>query len=293
MGDPARGDLVSARMADDEIVISAGSPLRKGRGFLADAARDLRAAPPTAWLVFRRSLRARRRSGFVTDLWLVLPVLTVVAVSHYVHRSGLVGLHRTPVSYSAFVASGMALWLVFSDGIQTPLRRLTTVRAALTKAPVPHEAWLGAAAFDVAYGFMVRAAVAVVFLLAAGVSPRWSWALVPLAAVALGILGFVVGVLVAPAGLVYPDLGNGLAALAGIWFFLTPVVYAWPAPGGGPGVVRANPATPLLVTGRAWLTGTGGAELARFAVVGAAAAVALAAVWLLYRIVRPHAVALL
>ena len=102
---------------------------------------------------------------------------------------------------------------------------------------------------------------------------------------ALFILGFSIGLLAAPFGLLYDDVGRALMLGATMLFFLTPVVYSLP---------RAspwswNPVGVLLDTSRGWLTGSsaGSGTLA----VTVIAAIALPLTWLFYRVARPHVVA--
>jgi lipopolysaccharide transport system permease protein len=238
-----------------------------------------------------RGLQARHRATRLGYAWLPVPALALALTWVYLDHVRVVRFGDTGISYVAYVFSGVVLWQVFADGLQAPLRALGDARHVLTRARLPHEAWLGAAALDVALNLLVRLAVLAAVLVATGTSPGAAVLLAPLGMIALLALGFAIGLALTPIGLLYHDVGQGLTVAAGFWFFLTPVVYPWPVDVAGDALIALNPVTPLLVTTRAWLTGASGADAAHLAAVGAGALVLLLAAWVVYRLARPHLVA--
>ena len=278
-------------MAADETVYSAEPLLRSPERFAAAARADLRVVPRSAWRMWVRRLQARHRASRLGYAWLPVPALALALTWVYLDHVRVVRFGDTGIPYLAYVLSGVVLWQVFAEGLQAPLRALGDARHMLTKARLPHEAWLASAALDVALNLVVRLAVLVVGLVAAGTSLRAAILLAPLGMVALLVLGFAIGLALTPVGLLYEDVGQALTVVAGFWFFLTPVVYPWPADLAGDSLIALNPVTPLVVTTRAWLTGAPGAEPAQLAGVGAGAVVLLVAGWLVYRLARPHLVA--
>jgi lipopolysaccharide transport system permease protein len=109
--------------------------------------------------------------------------------------------------------------------------------------------------------------------------------LVPLGMAVLAVLGLAVGMLLAPVGLLYDDVGRGLTMLLSFGFFLTPILYPFPA--GSP--LRINPLLPIFDTVRNWLAG-GGLAPGFWAATATGAALLILA-WLFYRLARPHFVA--
>jgi len=110
--------------------------------------------------------------------------------------------------------------------------------------------------------------------------------LAPLGVAALTVLGLALGVLLAPVGMLYEDIGRAIAVVTGLWFFLTPVVYRPP----DRGILRLNPVTPVLDTTRAWLTSSAPAAADGFLLVSATATAFLIVAWVLLRLARPHLV---
>jgi lipopolysaccharide transport system permease protein len=154
----------------------------------------------------------------------------------------------------------------------------------LLKSRVPHEAFLFSGALEVLFNFLVRLLVLVPLLV--WYDPRWSasFLLAPVGVVSLLLLGTALGLLLAPVGLLYPDVQRGLGVVTGLLFFLTPVLY--PPANGLLG--SANPVTPLLVTARRWLAGGDVTAAPGFAPVLAAASLGVAVAWVGYRLARPH-----
>ncbi len=110
--------------------------------------------------------------------------------------------------------------------------------------------------------------------------------LTPVGVVALVSLGLVIGLALAPLGLLYDDVGRVVTLMTTFWFFLTPVVYPLPARG----VLYLNPVTPLLIASRARLGGRWYVSPGFFMVVGSALAGLAIVVWFWYRLARPHVV---
>jgi lipopolysaccharide transport system permease protein len=96
------------------------------------------------------------------------------------------------------------------------------------------------------------------------------------------VLGLGLGMLLAPVGLLYDDIGRGLTLLLSFGFFLTPIVYPIPPDS----LLRFNPVAPIMDTVRQWLAGAGPAP--GFYAVAAAGAVLLVLAWLFFRLARPH-----
>lgn len=281
----------AAETAAGETVYTADSQLRAPGRFAAGVWSDLRVAPRAAWRLFVHGLRASYRQSWLGYLWLPLPALATTLTWVYLSRAGVLAVGETGLPYPVYVLTGTLLWQVFAEALQSPLQQLAAARRILTKSRMPHEALLMAGLVEVLFNFAVRLAVLLPVLLWFGAGAGWTLVLAPLGVAALLVLGFALGLLLTPLGLLYQDVSRGLVLVAGFWFFLTPVIY--PPPTSWPASLTAtlNPVAPLLVTTRRWLTG-GAAELERgFAVVVVLSALLLAAGWLMYRLARPHLVA--
>lgn len=278
-------------MAPDETVYSAEPMLRSPARFAAATRADLRVVPRSAWRMWLRGLQARHRQSRLGYAWLPVPALAIALTWVYLDDVRVVRFGDAGIPYLAYVLTGVLLWQAFTDALQAPLRKLSGARHALTKARLPHEAWLAAGALDVGFNLLVRLPVLAVVLVASGIDVRAALLLAPLGVLALVVLGFAIGLALTPLGLLYDDVGEALPVVTGFWFFLTPVVYPWPSHVPMDSVIALNPVTPVLVTTRAWLTGAPGAEPGQLVLVAACATALLLAGWIVYRLARPHLVA--
>ena len=263
---------------------SARPELADPRAFLARAAGDLRASGFVAWHLFRANLRARHRRTLLGYLWLLLPAALATGICAYLQSRRIIAVAPTDLPYPLYVLCGVLMWQVFVDALNAPLQQLWGSRQLIARSHLPHEAVVLGGVFEVGLNAGVRFLVLVAALFVFGFVPGWSVLMVPLGMVALALLGFVLGLAVAPMGMLYDDVRHAVVLIASFWFFLTPVIYPTPESG----LVRLNPVTPLLETTRSWIIAPGLGE--GFAMVVGCALLGLVGTWLVYRLARPHLV---
>lgn len=268
-----------------ETVIDARREASRPRSFLRAAWRDLRRSPRIGWQLFRANLKAGRRRSLFGYLWLLLPAATTALVSVYLQQRAIVAVAPTVLPYALHVLAGMVLWQAFLDAVNAPLQHLVAARQLITRSMVPHEAILLGGLLEAGLAAGIRLVFLAAFVVATGYVPSLSALLVlPLGMGFLVLLGTAIGLGVAPLGLLYDDVRRGLGVVTTLWFFLTPVLF--PAPDSGP--LRFNPVTPLLEAARGSLAGQ--PLQAECIVLSTASLVLLFAVWLGYRLARPHLV---
>ncbi|TMJ18002.1 MAG: hypothetical protein E6G94_00880 [Alphaproteobacteria bacterium] len=280
LGDPA------SSAPPTETVYTAGSVLRSPGAFLAGAGRDAARSGDIALRLFRSEVRARRRQSLLGHAWLFLPAAATTLVCTYLQRRGVVGMRETMLPYPLFVLSGMLMWQTLTDALNAPLQQLNAMRQLITRSRVPHEAVVAAGAAGALLNAAVRLALLLLVLPFFGMALAPSLLLLPFAFLALLLLGLAAGLVIAPFGLLYEDVGRGLPFATLFWFFLSPVVYPVAA---GAGWLRFNPVSPLMEAGRSWLVAPSAPTA--FAAVTLGSAAVLVAASLFYRLARPHLVA--
>jgi lipopolysaccharide transport system permease protein len=220
-------------------------------------------------------------------VWAFLPPLVGTFTFVLLNRSGVLRTGELPVPYPAFVMLGTLLWQVFADAILSPMKTVTAAKSLLTKINVPKEAILVSGVLEVLFNFMIRLALLIGVLVYYGISPAATAPLAVVGFVAILCLGFMIGVLLTPVGILYADIGQALALLLTFWMLFTPVVYMPPSSGFLATLTRLNPVSPLIVTTREWLllgaTTQAGTALAVFGVT----LVLLFMGWVLYRLAMP------
>lgn len=275
----------------EEVIYSADSQLRHPSRFVRNLWSDLRVSPPVAWRLFLHNLRAGYRQSRLGYFWLLLPPLATTATWVYLNAARILDIGPTGAPYPVYVLTGTVLWQVFAEALQSPLQRLSAARNILTKSKVPHEALLLAGILEVLFNFSVRFLVALPVLMWFETPLHASLFLAPLGVASLLLLGFSIGLLLTPTGLLYQDVSRGLSLIVGFWFFLTPVIYPpnarWAA--SLPGML--NPVTPLLLKTRAWITREDAPATSGFLSVFCLSLLCLCVAWLCYRLAKPHLIA--
>jgi lipopolysaccharide transport system permease protein len=265
-----------------ETVYDSRSAFSQPLRLVRDAWIDLRSAPAIGIRLFQSTMTVRFRKSWLGYLWLLIPAAATALVCVYVQSRRIIPVPDSEQPFGVVVLIGVVLWQVFVESINAPLQQLTAYRQAMTRSTTPHEAFFFAGVLEVLLNVAVRLVAVGAVLVIFGVPIGASLLLIPLGILGLVGLGFFLGLMMAPLGLLYDDVGRGLTVATRFLFFLTPVVYAAPRDG----LMRLNPVTPLLETTRGWFFGdppSGG-----FVVMMVVAAVGPVIAGMIYRIARPH-----
>lgn len=274
----------------EEHTYSSSAALQSPRRFLRLAIADLTIVPAASWRLFVRMVQARYRQSILQWAWLVLPPLVTTTTWVFLGAAGILNHKHTQIPYAAYVGVGTVVWQFFLDSLNGPLRSLDRATLVLKTTRLPHEAWIVAGALDALVNLAVRLVLVLVLIAALGSIGGLTLLLVPLALLSTLILGLGLGIILAVIGRLYADVAQALLVGTGVWFFITPIVYSVPKENFVRHVVDLNPLTPIVLSARGWITGTGGARPIGFAVVSVIGFLLLLAGWLLYRVARPHLV---
>lgn len=269
------------------VVHAPGSAVRSPGRLLRELVADLRASGPLAWRLALRDVRAQYRQSYLGYLWaFIMPVANTV-VWILLNSSGVVRVDDTSIPYPAYVFTGTMMWQMLVEAVQSPLQQVGMARSFLTKLNFPREALIIAGLLKQLFNLGVKLLILVPAVMLLGVMPDWHLLLVPFALIAIVLAGVAVGLIISPIGMLYTDVGRVIPLLAQFFMYITPVVFAMPSGGLMARVFSLNPVTPLILTGRAWLTGSGTPVLGPFLAVVASAALLLFLGALLYRLALP------
>jgi lipopolysaccharide transport system permease protein len=152
-----------------------------------------------------------------------------------------------PYAYTIYVCSGLLAWTMFSEILVRSQTMFLENANLLKKSSFPRScvpAIVGSSAlasFAIVYG---------VFLVLLAVSGRWPGIAVlaaPVPLLLLALLGLAAGVLLGVVHVFFRDVGQVLAIVLQVWFWLTPIVY--PVHILPPSYARwigVNPVTPIV-----------------------------------------------
>ncbi len=234
-------------------VVSDAEALKVGLlGRIAAVLPQLWASRQLAWRLFQRNFLANYRQSLLGWLWIFLPPMAAASVWVFLNASGTVRISPLgPIGYAAFVFCGMMMWQGFIDGLMGPTNTLLANRSALTKLQFPRETFVTLCLLETGFDFFVRAAVATLFLLIAGLI---DWAGLILLVVVWGplllVLGVAFGLWLAPFGLLYKDVSRSIAMISPLWMLLTPVIYELPTGYAGHAIAWVNPPAAIIHVAR-------------------------------------------
>ena len=273
--------------APSEVVYTPASSLRNPGRLFGEMWRDLLGSRELAWRLMRRDITAQYRQSFFGILWAFLPPIVTAVGFTLAGRAQVLNVGPTDIPYPAYIVFSMALWQTFVEALNGPLQGVTNAKQMLSRINFPREAVVLAKLGEVFFNFGIKLLLIAAVFLWYEVAVSWTALLAPLALVSLVMLGTLFGLLLTPLGVLYQDVSKGLLLAAGLWFFLTPVVYPVPRAGTFGAVVRLNPVTPLLVTARELATTGAVSGLQGFIVVSAVVAVGMLVAWVLFRLAMP------
>jgi lipopolysaccharide transport system permease protein len=184
----------------------------------------------------------------------------------------------------------MILWQTFVEALNGPVVAVTNAKQMLSRVNFPREAIVVAKLGEVAFNFAIKLILIVAVFLWYQIPVTRAVLLSPLALICLILLGTLLGLLLAPLGVLYQDVTQGLTVFTGFWLFLTPIVYPVPQNGTFAAIVKLNPVTPLLVTTRELATTGVVSDPYRFLTVSAVTVAGLFITWVVFRLAMPFAV---
>lgn len=264
-------------------VYTPASALRDPTLMLRGMFADLRASRELAWRLAQRDIKAQYRQSLLGYLWAFIMPLSTTLAWVYLNSSGIVKVTSTGMPYPIYVLTGTMLWQMFTEALQTPLGQLSSSKNLLAKLKFPREALILSGIIKWSFNAGVKMLIIIPALFILGGTPDLHILLVPIILLAILLIGTAIGLFIAPIGLLYTDVGRMIPVVLQFAMYITPVVFAMPSEGFAATLFRINFMTPVIVTGRAWLVGTGGAMLPELAVVCGAALVLLLLAWVLFR----------
>ncbi|NBO32659.1 MAG: hypothetical protein EBV05_14090 [Cyanobacteria bacterium WB6_1B_304] len=238
--------------------------------------------------LFLRNMVARYRNSLLGYLWLIVAPLVLAGAWIFLKRTGNFQIRESDIPYGPYVVTGVFLWQGFSRQLNGSLAHLSASRHLFSKYQFPWEAIVLAGWAECLVEFAISMGILIVFLRIIGLgtiltilsSLPWMASLL--------LLGSGIGLLAAPIGLLYEDIGQGIGLCLQLMFFLIPIVYPMPTEGIGLLVVEWNPVAVLLVNARDTLL-TGKISMPVHAIISSLAAVGIAILALAFlRLARPH-----
>ncbi len=229
--------------------------LKDVRSFIQLMINDLKTSYELSIVLMVRNISSQYRQTYLGSLWAVLPAIFTTSIFVYLSNKRVLSIENIEGPYVLYVISGMVLWQVFTDSINSPLNQADKSITMLKKIMFTREALIVAGIGEVLFNFLIRSILLVITFIYYDVQITLQFIFVPIGVMSIVLFGTVIGVLLLPFGLLYRDVGKSLTMLTTLWFFITPVIYS-SSNQDVFDLVKYNPVTPLLATTRSLLIGS-------------------------------------
>ena len=203
------------------------------------------------WSSVLREFNSRYRESLLGAFWSVANPLAMIVIYTVVFgqlmRPTLAGHEKTPFAFSIYLCAGVITWGLFSE----MLGRLNNVFLEsgnlIKKANFPRVCLPAIVSLSSLVNFGIIFALYLVFLLMIGHWPGWTLlAVIPLLALQL-LFALGLGVFLGTVNVFFRDVGQLTGIVLQFWFWLTPIVYTFPAlPEDVRKALSYNPMLPLI-----------------------------------------------
>jgi ABC-2 type transport system permease protein len=215
-------------------------------------------------LVYLISVTEFKRTYFGTALgylWSIARPLmlfgVLLVVFTHVFRLG-----STVPHYPELLLFNIVLFGFFQEATIAAVTSVVSQEGNVRKTPFPRLVIPLSVVLTSLFNLGLNLVVVFVFILASGISPTWTWLLLPVLVAGMFVITTAVSMIVASLYPRFRDIGIIWSVLSTALFYATPVLYPLErAPEWLRNVIMLNPITPLLQLGRRWIIDPGAPHL--------------------------------
>jgi ABC-2 type transport system permease protein len=211
-------------------------------------------------LLFLISVTEFKKTYFGTVLgyvWSLLRPLLLFGVLLFVFTK-IIRIGSDVPHYPVLLLFNVVLFGFFSEATQMAVTSVVNQESVVRKTQFPRLVIPLSVVFTSLFNLAVNLIVVVIFLLAFGVTPQWTWLLFPLIVVALFVFVTALALLLSSLYVRFRDTAIIWGVLATALFYATPVLYPIESvPGTYREVISLNPLSPLFEQARKWVIDPG------------------------------------
>jgi ABC-2 type transport system permease protein len=207
-------------------------------------------------LLYLVSVTEFKKTYFGTVLgyvWSVLRPLLLFAVLLFVFTK-IVRLGSDVPHYPVLLLMNVVLFGFFSESTSTSVMSVVNQEGVVRKTQFPRLVIPLSVVMTSLFNLGVNLVVVLIFVVAFGVSPEWTWLLFPLIVVALFVFATAVSMLLSSLYVRFRDTAIIWSVVASALFYATPVIYPIEiVPDRYRDLIMLNPLTPLFEQARRWI----------------------------------------
>lgn len=217
---------------------------------------DIRKSNFLAFQMAKRDIQAQYRQSILGIFWALVPIIINSVIWIFLNSSGTVNINSpSGIPYNLYVIIGTTIWSVFVDSLQSPINSINSGKSIISKINFPKEALLVSGIYKNCFNLILKLLAIAAFLLYFGVFPNFEIIYFPFYLFVITLLGTAIGVVLAPIGLLYSDVGRIITYGTQFLMYVTPVVYMVPKIGWTKFIFDINPLTYLINDSRNSLVG--------------------------------------
>ncbi len=197
-----------------------------------------------------------KRTYFDTALgyvWTVARPLLLFGVLLFVFTQAFHVGAQVP-HYAVLLLFNLTLFGLFQEATVTSVPSIVSQESIVRKTQFPRLVIPLAVVLTSLFNFLLSLFVAFIFILAFGITPMWTWLLLPVIVLLIGTLAVAVSMILSSLYPRFRDLGIIWGVFVTALFYATPVLYA--VDHVSPTlqhIVSLNPLTPILEEARRWV----------------------------------------
>lgn len=181
-------------------------------------------------LLVRRELKSRYKDSSLGFIWTLIRPLTQLLI-YYIAVGTFLGAQRAVPNYAVFVFSGLTVWTMFNEIVQSSTSSIVNNAGLVKKVYIPRELFPLAATGSALVNFGIQLGILIIAIFATAGPPFFGpqlWA-VPVAFVALLFFSFAIGLLLAAVNVYLRDMKHLIEVGMLVLFWASPIVYPFTA----------------------------------------------------------------
>jgi ABC-2 type transport system permease protein len=186
-------------------------------------------------------------------VWSLLRPLLLFAVLLFVFTK-IIRIGSGVEHYAVLLLFNVVLFGFFSEATQAAVTSVVNQEAIVRKTQFPRLVIPLSVVVTALFNFAINLIVVVVFLLASGVGPQWTWLLFPLIVAVLFVFATAVSLLLSSLYVRFRDAAIIWSVVSAALFYATPVLYPIEVvPSAYRDLIFLNPLTPVFEQARKWV----------------------------------------
>jgi ABC-2 type transport system permease protein len=211
-------------------------------------------------LLYLISVTEFKRTYFGTVLgyvWSLLRPLLLFAVLLFVFTQ-VIRVGSGVPHYPVLLLMNVVLFGFFSEATTTAVTSVVNQESVVRKTQFPRLVIPLSVVFTSVFNLAANLVVVLIFILAFGVTPKWTWLLFPLVLLLLFVFATAVSMLLSSLYVRFRDTAIIWSVVAQALFYATPVIYPIEVvPDRFRDLIMLNPLTPLFEQARKWVIDPG------------------------------------